>query len=47
MLLLAGFAAADTADPIVTSMELTPSKLTGPGKIAVTITVSNSGDTDL
>ena len=46
-MMLAGLAAADTVDPIVTGMELTPSKLTGPGKIAVTITISNSGDTDL
>ena len=28
-------------------MELTPSKLTGPGKVNVTITVSNSGNEDL
>lgn len=45
--LLAGFAMAETADPIVTSMEITPSKLAGPGKVAVTITISNSGDTDM
>lgn len=47
MLLLAGFAMAEAVDPIVTSIEITPSKLTGPGKVSVTITVSNSGDTDL
>lgn len=47
MLLLAGVAAADTADPIVTSMELSPAKLTGPGQVNVTITISNSGDQDL
>jgi len=47
MLLLAGVAMADTADPIVTSMELSPSKLTGPGQVNVTITISNSGDKDL
>jgi len=47
MLLLAGFAVAVTTDPIVTSMELTPSKLTGPGPVTVTITISNSGDKDL
>lgn len=47
IVLLAGFAAAETKDPIVTSMELTPSKLTGPGKVNVTITVSNSGNEDL
>lgn len=45
--LLCGFAAAETADPIVTSMELTPGKLAGPGKVNVTITVSNSGNEDL
>lgn len=44
--LLAGFAVAE-GDPVVTSMELTPSKLTGPGKVNVTITVSNSGNEDL
>ena len=46
-LLLAGFAVAETTDPIVTSMELNPSKLTGPGPVAVTITISNSSDKDL
>lgn len=45
-MLLAGFAAAET-DPIVTSMELSPNKLVGPGPVSVTITISNSGDTDL
>lgn len=47
MLALAGFAMAEAGDPIVTSMELTPNKLTGPGPVNVTITISNSGDTDL
>ena len=47
MMLLAGFAMAEAVDPIVTSMEITPSKLTGPGKVNVTITISNSGDSDL
>lgn len=47
MLLLAGFAAAETTDPIVASMELTPSKLTGPGPVNVTITIANSSDKDL
>lgn len=47
LVLLAGFAVAETGDPIVTSMELTPGKLTGPGPVDVTITISNSGDTDL
>ena len=47
VMLLAGFAVAETTDPIVTSMELTPSKLTGPGEVKVTITISNSSDKDL
>ena len=47
VLLLAGFAAAETTDPIVASMELTPGKLTGPGPVTVTITISNSSDQDL
>jgi len=47
LMLLAGFAVAETTDPIVTSMELTPSKLTGPGPVTVTITISNSSDKDL
>jgi len=46
-MLLAGFAVAETTDPIVASMELTPSKLTGPGPVTVTITISNSSDKDL
>jgi len=46
MLALAGFAVAEAGDPIVTSMELTPNKLTGPGPVNVTITISNSGDAD-
>lgn len=47
MLLLAGVAMAAEDDPIVTSIEITPTKLTGPGPISVTITVSNSGSTDM
>lgn len=47
LMLLAGFAVAETTDPIVTSMELTPGKLTGPGPVTVTITISNSSDKDL
>lgn len=43
---LAGVAMAET-DPIVCSMELNPNKLTGPGTVNVTITISNSGDTDM
>ncbi|MEG0864413.1 MAG: hypothetical protein RSE23_07705 [Clostridia bacterium] len=46
LLLCMGYALAQT-DPIVCSMELDPSKLAGPGKVKVTITISNSGDTDL
>jgi len=46
-MLLAGFAVAETSDPIVTSMELTPSKLTAPGPVSVSITISNSSDKDL
>lgn len=47
VMLLAGFAVAETTDPIVASMELTPGKLTGPGPVTVTITISNSSDKDL
>ncbi len=47
LMLLAGFAVAETTDPIVTSMELTPAKITGPGPVTVTITISNSSDKDL
>ncbi len=47
VMMLAGFAVAETADPIVASMELMPAKLTGPGEVTVTITISNSGDKDL
>lgn len=46
LMLLAGFAFAE-ADPIVTSMEISPAKLTGPGTVNVTITISNAGDADL
>lgn len=45
--LLAGFAVAAETDPIVTTIEISPSKLTGPGPVSVTITISNAGDTDL
>lgn len=34
-------------DPIVCTMEITPSSLSEPGDVTVTITVSNSGDTDM
>lgn len=46
MLLLAGVALAET-DPIVCNMEVSPSTLTAPGPVDVTITISNSGDTDM
>lgn len=44
--LLAGGALAAT-DPIVCDMEISPTKLSGPGKVNVTITISNSGSTDM
>lgn len=47
LMLLAGVAAASEVDPIVWSMELDPDKLAGPGTVNVTITISNSGDTDM
>ncbi|HPF87952.1 MAG TPA: hypothetical protein PK537_07845 [Candidatus Limiplasma sp.] len=34
-------------DPIVCTMEVSPSALSEPGDVTVTITVSNSGDTDM
>ncbi|MCE5343950.1 MAG: hypothetical protein LLF96_10285 [Eubacteriales bacterium] len=45
-LLLGGTALAAT-DPIVCSMEVSPSTLTEPGVVSVTITVTNSGATDM
>lgn len=47
VMLLAGVAVASEVDPIVCSMELDPNKLAGPGTVNVTITISNSGNTDL
>ena len=47
LVLLLGVASAAETDPIVCSMELDPNKLTGPGTVNVTITISNSGDTDM
>ncbi len=44
--LLCGAALAAT-DPIVCSMEVSPSTLSEPGEVSVTITVSNSGNTDM
>ena len=46
-LLAAGCAMASSTDPIVCSIEIAPSRLAGPGTVNVTITISNSGDTDL
>ncbi len=46
LLALAGFAMAET-DPIVCGMEVNPQKLAAPGPVDVTITISNSGDTDM
>ena len=43
--LVAGVALATATDPIVCSIELDPNRLSGPGTINVTITISNSGDT--
>jgi len=45
-LLLCGAAQAAT-DPIVCSMEVSPDTLSAPGDVTVTITISNSGDTDM
>lgn len=45
--LVAGVALATATDPIVCSIELDPNRLSGPGTINVTITISNSGDTDM
>lgn len=42
-----GCALAADADPIVCNMEIDPPKLAGPGTVNVTITISNSGDTDM
>ncbi|HNX63439.1 MAG TPA: hypothetical protein PKN45_12425, partial [Candidatus Limiplasma sp.] len=47
LLLLGGVAMAQTTDPIVCKMEVSPSSLSAPGEVSVTITVSNSGDTDM
>lgn len=43
---LVSLAAAET-DPIVCEMELSPNKLTAPGPVNVTITISNSGSEDM
>ena len=39
--------ASAATDPIVCTMEVTPSSLSEPGDVTITITVSNSGDTDM
>ena len=39
--------ASAATDPIVCTMEIEPSTLSEPGDVTVTITVSNSGDTDM
>lgn len=46
LLALAGVALAET-DPIVCNMEVNPSNMTEPGTVTVTITISNSGATDM
>lgn len=40
------FALAET-DPIVCTMEVSPQNLTAPGPVNITISISNSGDTDM
>jgi ABC-type glycerol-3-phosphate transport system substrate-binding protein len=44
---LACGAALAATDPIVCSMDVSPSTLVEPGEVTVTITVTNSGDTDM
>ncbi len=46
-LLLAGGTALAATDPIECSMEVSPSILSEPGTVSVTITVTNTGDTDM
>lgn len=47
LVLMLGGAALAATDPIVCSMEVSPSALSEPGEVSVTITVSNAGDTDM
>ena len=47
LLIWGGVALAADADPIVCSIEVDPDKLSGPGTVNVTITIANSGDTDM
>ncbi len=46
ILAFSSLASAET-DPIVCTMEISPSALSEPGNVTVTITISNSGDTDM
>ncbi len=39
--------ASAAVDPIVCTMEVAPSSLSEPGDVTITITISNSGDTDM
>lgn len=45
--LLVGGAALAITDPILCEMEVSPSTLSEPGEVTVTISISNSGDTDM
>ena len=46
ILFAVGMALAET-DPIVCKMEVSPERLAAPGEVDVTITISNSGNTDM
>ena len=46
ILAFCAFSSAVT-DPIVTTMEVSPSSLSEPGDVTITITISNSGDKDM
>lgn len=47
MLAFYTLSSAATTDPIVCTMEVSPSALSEPGDVTITISVSNSGDTDM
>lgn len=47
MVLLLGSVALAQTDPIVCEMEVSPSAISQPGEVNITITISNSGDTDM
>jgi len=47
ILAFCAFSLAATTDPIVCTMEVSPSSLSEPGDVTITITISNSGDTDM